>query len=172
MHLPERNELPINLLAGCFNNTSATYKFYWFLSILQSIEEGKEKIDKTELFAKMISNAWYTVNYFHISFGKQDQLQRAIETIKESEELKIDDDRNTVYNKLIETQSREALSQVKYFDKQVPHWFLSPWFPGMTKQQIYQQSQVYTNNCPYALYDARIVINIHCWNILELTSGS
>ena len=79
MHIPSFNGLPVNLLAACFNNTSATYKYYWFLSILQSIEDGKTRIQKKELFASMISNAWYTVNYFHISFGKQDRLQRAIE---------------------------------------------------------------------------------------------
>src|SRR5450759_464737 len=72
MHLPIRNGLQINLLSACFNNTSATYKYYWFLSILQSIEDGKIRIQKKDLFARMISNAWYTVNYFHISFGKQE----------------------------------------------------------------------------------------------------
>ena len=83
MHLPSSNGLPVNLLAACFNNTSATYKYYWFLSILQSIEDGKIKIQKKNYLLRMISNAWYTVNYFHISFGKQDRLQRAIEIIKE-----------------------------------------------------------------------------------------
>ena len=70
MNLPFHKELPINLLAACFNNTSSTYKYYWFLSILQTVEAGKIQISKKDLFARMISNAWYTVNYFHISFGK------------------------------------------------------------------------------------------------------
>jgi len=38
MTLPGSKELPINLLAACFNKTSATYKFYWLLSILQAAD--------------------------------------------------------------------------------------------------------------------------------------
>ncbi len=79
MELPNSNGLPVNLLAACFNNTSATYKYYWLLSILQSVETGHLRISKKVLFAKMISNAWFTVNYFHVSFGKQDLIQEAIQ---------------------------------------------------------------------------------------------
>ena len=95
MHqFPQDRKLPIEKLAACFNNTSATYKFYWLLSIIDSLEARLEShstiISKKELFARMISNAWYTVNYFHVSFGKQDKLQSAIELIKNSEGLSID----------------------------------------------------------------------------------
>jgi hypothetical protein len=75
MRLPESNELPVNLLSACFNNKSTTYKYYWLLSILQEVEIGKSSLDKQHLFARMISNAWYTVNYFHVSFGKQDLMR-------------------------------------------------------------------------------------------------
>lgn len=33
MALPQNNRLPISSLAGIFNNTTATYKFYWFVAI-------------------------------------------------------------------------------------------------------------------------------------------
>ena len=81
MQLPKSNGLPVNLLAACFNNTSATYKYYWLLSILQQVENGNLKIAKQELFARMISNAWFTVNYFHVSFGKQDLIQDAVRVV-------------------------------------------------------------------------------------------
>ena len=32
MRLPASNRLPVNLLAACFNATSATYKYYWLSS--------------------------------------------------------------------------------------------------------------------------------------------
>jgi hypothetical protein len=41
MILPNSNNLPISKLAGVFNSTSATYKFYWFLGIIELVEEGK-----------------------------------------------------------------------------------------------------------------------------------
>lgn len=37
MELPYQQDLPVNLLSACFNNTSATYKFYWFLAILSRL---------------------------------------------------------------------------------------------------------------------------------------
>ena len=79
MLLPNDKNIPINLLNACFNSTSATYKFYWFLSVLEAIEEGHVQIEKRSLFARMISLSWYTVNYFHVSFGKQDNIQQAID---------------------------------------------------------------------------------------------
>ena len=79
VNLPNQDNLPIHLLAACFNKTSATYKFYWFLSILNRVEQGEVVVDKRHLFADMIAHSWFTVNYFHVSFGKQDKLQQAIE---------------------------------------------------------------------------------------------
>src|SRR5687768_10241172 len=122
--LPYQKEIPVNLLAACFNNTSATYKFYWLLSILQSVEHEDLKISKRALFARMVANAWYTVNYFHVSFGKQDKLQRAIELIKNFETLTIDEKRENVFQTLMITNNSNTLSQLQYFNNQVPHWFL------------------------------------------------
>ena len=163
MQLPSSNCLPVNLLAACFNNTSATYKYYWFLAILQSIETGKTRIQKRELFALMISNAWYTVNYFHISFGKQDRLQRAIEEVKKYEPLTIDDKRDIILNHLVSTNNKNSLDQLKYFNNQVPHWFLSPWFPRFDRNEVYAASQKLENQCLYSLHEEMIVIN-EVWN--------
>jgi len=159
MHLPEIEGLPIKLLAACFNNTSATYKYYWFLSILQALETGNSSILKRELFSRMISNAWFTVNYFHISFGKQDQLQSAIELVKDFEKLMIDDDQERIYHTLIETKNKQSIRQLQYFNNQVPHWFLSPWFPKSTRPNIYLKSQLFKEDCIYALYKDEIIIN-------------
>ena len=97
MILPESKELPVNLLAACFNSTSATYKYYWLLSILQAAENGTFKVTKRELFSRMISNSWYTVNYFNVSFGKQDLIQDAIRSINSFESITIDEKRETVF---------------------------------------------------------------------------
>ena len=128
-HLPQHNSLQINLLAGSFNNTSATYKFYWFISLLDELEQGHTTISKQHLFANMIANAWYTVHYFHVSFGAQDQLQRAIEGIKISENISIDEKQSVIKDKLKHTPSKITSRLLWYFDGEVPHRFLSPWFP-------------------------------------------
>src|SRR5680860_702537 len=105
MQLPESNILPVNLLAACFNNTSATYKYYWFLSFLQEIERGNTHISKRDLFARMIANAWFTVNYFHVSFGKQDLIQNTIQSIYEIENITIDEKQELVFQKLSSTNN-------------------------------------------------------------------
>ncbi|MBE0674965.1 MAG: hypothetical protein IH591_09920 [Bacteroidales bacterium] len=159
MLLPSAKGLPVNLLAACFNNTVATYKYYWLLAILQSVEAGHSRVLKQELFARMISTAWYTVNYFHISFGKQDRLQRAIEVIKISEGLRINESQASISETLYKSNNTISLRHMRYFNNQVPHWFLSPWFPKMTSSQIYTESQKFSRQCLYGLYEDTVEIN-------------
>ncbi len=169
--LPQNKYLPVNKLAACFNNTSATYKYYWLLSIIQSVESGKTIISKRELFSGMISSAWYTINYFHVSFGKQDKLQRAIENIKIFENLTVDASKTSILNTLINTENKATLKELNYFNNQVPHWFMSPWFPGKDKAAIYRSSQDLKNLCPYALYDDFIQVNLAWVNYFLENAG-
>jgi 5-methylcytosine-specific restriction endonuclease McrA len=170
MNLPISEKLPIKKLAACFNSTSATYKFYWLLSILQEIETGKTKIAKKELFGRMISNAWFTVNYFQVSFGKQDLIQDAIIKIKESEEIPIDQNQDSIVEVLIKSKNKQTEKNLLHFDKNVPHWFLSPWFPKCKKNEIYQSSQTFNNSCLYGLFSEYIEINPIWSNYLQSNS--
>jgi hypothetical protein len=159
MTLPDNNKLNTNLLAACFKNTVATYKFYWLLAIIESVEEGKVEINKIELFSKMVSNAWYTVNYFKLSFGVQDELQKKILSIKELERLTIDVDKSKIFVRLENPFNNQTIKELRHFDNNVPHWFLSPWFIQSSKTEIYTRSQKFENNCLYALYKDQIIIN-------------
>ena len=169
MKLPESKELPINLLAACFNKTTTTYKFYWLLSILQAIENGTFKVSKRELFARMISNSWFTVNYFNVSFGKQDLIQDAIRSINSFEAISIDEKRETVFQKLFETENVRIEKILLHFKRNVPHWFLTPWFPknknesdSMREKRINLESKSINSKCLYALHSDFIEIN-PCW---------
>lgn len=159
MHLPLNKTLSVNALAACFNNTSATYKFYWFLTLLQKVEQGNVTPTKHEIFAGMIANAWYTVNYFHISFGKQDMLQRAIERIKVFESLTIDEKVEKIASTLMRTSNLTSLKELKYFDQEVPWRFLSPWITTSSQKEVYHASQSFANGAPYALYEKHVQIN-------------
>jgi len=167
MTLPFSHHLPVNKLAASFNNTSATYKFYWFLSILQWVEMGNKSILKNEIFARMISNAWYTVNYFKVSFGKQDLIQQATNQLLSIENITIDEKINILVDKLIKSENEETKKILWHFDKQVPHWFLSPWFSGYNKKEIYIASNTYTNNCLYSIYEDKIEINPNWFEYLQ-----
>jgi len=165
MHLPSSSSLPVSKLAGAFGNTSATYKFYWFLAIIEAVELGKVHIPKRELFARMVAGAWYTVNYFHVSFGKQDLLQQAVETIKAAEALPVNLRREEIVNRLIHSDKPETVRALWHFDKNVPHWFLSPWFrksaainDSSYKKYIYTASAEFGEDCLYALDVDQIII--------------
>ncbi len=172
--LPEDKILPINLLISCFNKTSSTYKFYWLLSIIDALESRlsieSTTIPKKELFARMIANAWYTVNYFRVSFGKQDKLHSAVINIKELENLPIDANKQLILSRLINSNNPQTINELLQFNKQVPHWFLSPWFPGENKAAIYQKSQSTNFKCLYSLNEKFISVDLFWANYLLINA--
>lgn len=166
MNLPFSDNLPINKLASTFANTSATYKFYWLIAIIELVENGQTSIKKRDVFSRMISNSWYTINYFKLSFGKQDKFQIAVENILNSEDLKIDANKNDINICLGNSKNRETINQLEHFNLNVPHRFLSSWFPKLKdennsdyKKRIYLSSQKFENNCLYGLHNDFIEIN-------------
>lgn len=163
LNFPQSLLLPIHLLAGSFKNTSATYKFYWFLALLEEVEQGNTTINKQHLFARMVAGAWYTVNYFHISFGKQGQLQRAIEEILKIENLSIDEKRTVIVNQLKISPNKRTHQILRYFDGEVPFRFLSPWFPTLKgdRRSIYKYSQQFEHDCLYAVNEQEVIINLN-----------
>ncbi|RLJ73697.1 hypothetical protein BCL90_3860 [Pedobacter alluvionis] len=56
--IPFHEYLSINLLTASFNNTAAAYMFYWFLSILEEVEDGQYHIPKQRLFTGMVASSW------------------------------------------------------------------------------------------------------------------
>ena len=125
MNLPYSSYLPIQKIASVFNSTSASYKFYWLIALIELVEEGYLEIPKKKIFSRMISNSWYTINYFHISFGKQDNLQIAVEKILNQENLTIDEKRIKLDYSIENSTNKKTINQLLHFDKNVPHWFLS-----------------------------------------------
>ncbi len=165
MNLPFSEKLPIHFLAACFNNTVASYKFYWLLSILQEIEKGNVIIRKKSLFAGMLSNSWYTANYFNLSYGKSDILREQISTVAETENILIHYDRETVCRLLNESKNKKTTRILNHFDNQVPHWFLSPWFTEILgtdsekRKIIYESSTEKQRGCLYFLRKEEIEVN-------------
>lgn len=171
MHLPRDEKVDVGRLNSVFRNTSATYKFYWFLAIIEAVEEGNSKIPKMELFARMIANAWYTVNYFRVSFGKQDKIQTAIDRIKTIEAIDVDTSKAKIVKRLISGNRGEIAKQLNHFNTNVPHKFLSPWLGTESKATMYELSQHGMNYPPYALYDDVILVQPDWMNYLSRNAG-
>lgn len=172
MNLPNHHKLEISKLSSCFKNTSATYKFYWFLAIIEAVENNKKKIQKEELFARMISNAWYTINYFHVSFGKQDKIEQTIHSIKEIESIKIDESKVKIKRILKNSKNKETQRLLWHFDNQVSHYFLTPWIQsGGSKADRMKRSTEGKYKAPYILKQDHIQIDSTWYEYFRLNSG-
>jgi hypothetical protein len=152
--------LGIEKLISVFNRTTASYKFYWLISIVELVEQGMVEIPKSAIYARMISNSWFTINYFKVSFGSSDQLQLIVNELTSLEpRLKMDTSKEEVNSILVYSENKTTKQLLNKLDDNVPHWFLSAWFPKQSKKAIYAQSQQFDNDCLYALHRDSIQIN-------------
>lgn len=163
--LPNSNKIDVKRLGQVFANTVATYKFYWFLSILEIFNQtGKTNITYKDIICRMIIKSWYPIQYFKLSFGQADMLVAQCNEILNDYNLRIDIKQGELEEELdiLYNNSQKMHSHILHFGKNVPHWFMSPWFPKCNEREIIEYSQSFTNNCPYAIYkspEKRIVIN-------------
>lgn len=152
--------LGIDKLVSVFNSTTASYKFYWLISIVELLENGKIVIPKKSIYARMISNSWFTINYFQVSFGKADQIQDLVKVLKDVEPgLKLESSKEHVFQVLANTPNKTTTQLLNKLGSNVPHWFLSTWFPKSNKKDIVNRSQYFENGCLYALESDYIRIN-------------
>jgi hypothetical protein len=129
MELPYSNDLPVNFLSGSLDDTTNSYKFYWLLAILEAVNFSN-KITFEELACRMLANAWYPVNYFRLSFGKQDQLSNAILNIREVYNLPSNLTKSEVLQEIIIAAKTIPMVKkiVKDLTRYVPYRFIRPWF--------------------------------------------
>jgi hypothetical protein len=136
--LPYSTKLPINHLAASFDNTTNSYKFYWFLAILEYIKETNSRfIPLNHLLAKMVASVWYPTNYFYLSFGKQDRLSKIALNLKAENKLAIDAKHAEVVDTVLvqipedSTLSNEITSLCRF----VPYRFLRPFFANELRSE-------------------------------------
>jgi hypothetical protein len=77
---------------------------------------------------------------------KQDKLQEAIESIKWLENLRVDADRNHIFKQLSGSNNKTTIKELRYFNGEVPHRFLNPWFRATDTQLAYAASQRLKSN--------------------------
>ena len=163
MFLPFDEIVDAGRLSRIYDKTTATYKFYWFVSIIDLIcaDQKRRCYSFEEIIAGMIAEAWYPIHYFRLSFGKLDSLESIILDIQRILNIPIDLNRESVKRHILQNMDKPEIRKlIHILMLNVPYWFLSPWIPKATdKHFVEAQSRLYTNNCPYAIYDKSIVIN-------------
>lgn len=152
MQLPSQKDISTFQLAQIFNNTSATYKFYWFISILEIYANKQEKhITFNEIITRMIANAWYPIHYFRLSFGLQDKLSDNIKQIQAITNIPIDVNKETLQKELISSTDRRVWDLINNFSLNVPYRFLSPWILYTSDRDVIKRSAAFQNECLYSI---------------------
>lgn len=130
-NLPSSEELPIEFLAACFQNTTNSYKFYWFLSILEHVKiHNSRTILIDDLKSTMIAKIWYPTVYYRLSFGKQDRLTLAATMLNPtgSSDLSYDSLQLADSIPTLRKESREFAKEFSNLGRYVPYRFLEPFF--------------------------------------------
>lgn len=161
--LPESRKISTVRLANVFNNTSATYKFYWFISMLEIYGKNQSScITFDEILTRMIANAWYPIHYFRLSFGLQDKLSDSIKEIQTITNIPIDANKDVIQKMLLSNTDKRVRSLISNFSLNVPYRFLSPWIPYTSDINVINQSANFTDDCPYRIinkHEKCIVVN-------------
>jgi len=154
MPVPQSNILTTERLGRVFSQTVATYKFFWFLSIMQIyVKEGKERIDVWDIVIRMVANSWYSIHYFRLSFGKSDSLFDIATELQHLTQIPIDASVENVVAALKERLNETAIrQQLRILTNNVPYRFLSPWIATSDNKETVKRSQKLENGCLYALY--------------------
>jgi hypothetical protein len=115
------------VIGQVFRNTDTTYKFFWFLGLLDKAQVSDFKADLRveikELAREMVAQAWPCRRLFKLWFGHQDRLQKLIDQLAENsgipDNARLDEVRDAALQ-----LSEMDLSVLQDF---VPYRFLTPW---------------------------------------------
>ena len=133
MQLPESDGLDVSRLARIFADTTNSYKFYWLLAILDSLREtGKTRFSMQDMSLRMVANVWYPLDYFKLSFGKQDGFKPIADFVSERFTVDNGPTAPSLFNQLNARLSANDLAQlhrkVSVLLNWVPYRFIRPFF--------------------------------------------
>ena len=130
MLLPEDKILPTHNLSSVFNDTTNSYKYFWLLAIIDILKNRPNiEIEVEEIVIEMIAKVWYPINYFNLSFGKQDKFAIIIGKLKGRLVISEKTSKEDLVNSLTEMKKDEIVRKlINDFMRYVPFRFLTPWF--------------------------------------------
>ena len=144
-----------------FDSKASSYKFFWFLSILQLFKESKSSsIEYKTIVARMIANAWRYLFVYKATFPSSDQIPKYIDIIIPMYRLRISSSKDEVEGQILYYYNSAHLNRLlSPLLKNVPYRFLSPWIPFTSNEEVVAKSNEKDAKCLYALHDDHIEIN-------------
>lgn len=168
MQIPQSYNLTTKRLNRIFDKTVATYKYYWFLGILDLfVKQGKTRMNVWDIMINMVANAWYPVNYFRLSFGKSESLYETILSLQKEYNIPINisvRDLIDLLNELI--KNADVRRKLNFIQKYVPFRFLRPWIDTSDNKETIIRSKSFENGCLYKLEKINGILWIelnHSW---------
>lgn len=83
--LPQSENLDVSALSRLFSDTTTSYKFLFFISLLDILKRRQfdvlSPISFQEIIVEMLANAWYPHTYFKLSFGSQDKIAQKLDSL-------------------------------------------------------------------------------------------
>jgi hypothetical protein len=139
-NLPNSDKLNISALSRLFADKTTSYKYLFFISLLDILKQRNFKvlfpISFQEIIVEMLANAWYPHTYFKLSFGTQDKITQKLDslTIEISETIvKFSDIDKFFLRKSISSQPLNDI--IIYFKKYVPFRLLCPFLEQELKEE-------------------------------------
>jgi len=139
-NLPSSQSLNISALSGLFNETTNSYKYLYFLSLLDILKRKNFDISSSitfkEIIIEMLANAWFPHTYSRLSFGTQDKITQKLDSLNlEISEpiLKFTDTDKKLLRKTISSQELKDI--INYFKKYVPFRLLCPFLEEELKAE-------------------------------------
>lgn len=164
--LPDSNKLDIAALSRIFKNTTNSYKYLFFLAILETLQQkpwDKEQpvvIPIQDLTVEMALLSWYPIQFYKLSFGPQDQVAKIIS------KLSFDPSFKAITSSEGRGQLRTAIQEqskaigLRQFERYVPYLLQSVFFKeelkgvksDTQKNQIIEEQSAKYNSLKNPLY--------------------
>lgn len=150
----------IEKLKHAFDKKSTSYKFFWFMSLLDIYKETQVgNISFRQILIKMTAKAWKYVFLLNGRFSPSDQLPSYLKEIMESAKIKFNATESEVESALDSNFEKLKLKSIlNPLLKNVPFRFLSPWIQFTSNDEVMRKSWVKESRCPYELYEDHIII--------------
>ena len=171
MQIPISARVDVQKLATVFGEVTNSYKFYWLLSILDSLQERQEaRMSMQDLSLRMLAQVWYPLDFFKLSFGKQDSFKSVAARISTFIQV---DNRPSAPNLYVQLRAQlspqevaQLLGTTRRLLDWVPYRFIRPFFALETRalpdQQVNARVTQLTNasvRAPYRIDGEFIVLH-------------
>ena len=146
--LPISEILTTNRLGMIFSKTVATYKYFWFLSILQiHARTDNLRINVWDIVIRMVANAWYPIHYFRLSFGKSDSLFDIVMELRKITRIPIDANAESIIETLTDRLEERQIHQrlLRTLTLNVTYRFLRQWIDAVDHRGMVYCPQVFKN---------------------------